>query len=191
MFNSISHLLRQLADGTGKDLVLAMSQPLTANQMARKLDVRPSQASALMERLNAIGLVQCLNPFARSSRVYWHTLIGEKFHNELCQSAGISAVARLSKNNWSLYGSTCFNHRSTVIKMLTRPMPPAEIKRQARLHDQRVSISASNVRDVIRYLHKHGIVQPVHGRKRAHPSYELTPKGEIIQQLMTQAEVKT
>ena len=49
MFNSISHLLRQLADGTGKDVVLAMRQPLTANQMARKLGVRPTQASALID----------------------------------------------------------------------------------------------------------------------------------------------
>ncbi len=190
MFNSISHLLRQLVDGTGKDVVLAMRQPLTANQMARKLDVPSTQASTLIERLNAIGLVRCLNPFARSSRVYWHTLIGEKFHNQLCQSAGISAVERLSKNDWSLYGSTCFSHRSAVIKTLTRPMQPAAIKRQARLHDQRIRISANNVRDVIRYLHTHGIVQPVHVRKRAHPSYELTPTLYIIQQLLTQSAVK-
>ena len=190
MINKILTHLQRLAEGSEKKIVLTLRQPLTAHQLARKLKLRPEQASALMERFSAIGLVRCLNPFARSSRVYWHTLIGLEFHRELATQACIPTEARLPRINWSHYGSVCFSHRATVIKTLTRPLQPAEIKRQARFNDPNLRMSANNARDVIRYLKAIGIVQPVYVKNKPHCSYELTDQGIQYQKLLKQAEVK-
>ena len=63
--------------------------------------------------------------------------------------------------DWQLYGDVCYSHRAAVVRVLTEPMQPAQIKRKALFKDSRIRMSANNVRDVIRLLLAKGIVEPV------------------------------
>ena len=78
--------------------------------------------------------------------------------------------------DWSLYGLICFSQRSAVIKALSRPMQPSEIKRMARFHDPNLRMSANNVRDIIRLLLEKGVVRRVVERGKAHPKPGLNQK---------------
>lgn len=189
MFRSIVTLLKKLAAGNENEVVLALRQPLTAKQLTQKLDLRPAQSTALLERLNEIGLVRPLNPFARASRLYWPTRIGKEFSNELGRQAGLPPTPSLPKLNWPLYGSLCFCHRSAVLRTLTREMRPATIKRKACFNDPELTMSFNNVRDTVRYLEANGLLERVYLRKKAHPAYRVTEKGIPYQRLLQQAEV--
>jgi len=90
--------------------------------------------------------------------------------------------------NWALYGWVCYSHRSVVLRALTEPMQPSEIRRRIRHRFPAAKISANNVRDIIRLFEKHGIVQKVFIKKKAHPRYELTESGVPFQKLLNQAE---
>ena len=189
MFDEILTLLRRLSSGTEKDVVLALQQPFTARQLALKLDITSVQSSSLLERLNQIGLVRCLNPFSRASRVYFPTTMGLLFYKELATLAGLPLLLGLPRIDWRLYGSLCFTHRAAVLKTLTCGMQPATIKRKACFNQPNLRMSFNNVCDVIRYLEAQELVEPVYHRKKAHPLYKVTSKGIPYQRLLQQAEV--
>ena len=189
MFNAISTLLHRCTHGPEREAILALRQPVTATQLGHRLGIRSTQSSALLARLNEIGLVRPLNPFARASRVYFSTTIGQLFHDAVATAAGCPTLPKPPKLNYTLYGSLCFSHRATVLKTLTRPLQPAAIKRVAFRNDPTLQMNAANVRDVIRFLGSHGLVEPVFRRKKAHPQYRVTDQGMAYQQLLQQAEV--
>lgn len=92
--------------------------------------------------------------------------------------------------NWPLYGQLCFNHRSAVIKTLSIPLQPAQIKRKLRMEHPHIHISADNVRDIIRFFKSQKVVQPIYFRKKVYPKYELTQMGKQFKELLMRAEVK-
>ena len=67
-------------------------------------------------------------------------------------------------------------------------MQPTTIKRRAKQQDQKIKMSANNVRDVIRLFLQKEIVKPVKVRKKAHLRYELTESGKQLRQLLAQAK---
>lgn len=126
----------------------------------------------LVRRLRHRGLVQCLNPNARRSRVYART------------------DAALPRVDWALYGWVCFSHRRAVLEALDEPRQPSAIKRRARYLHPGIRLSANNVRDIIREFREHNIVQPVSVRGRAHPAYALTPTGTALQTQVLENETR-
>jgi DNA-binding HxlR family transcriptional regulator len=130
-----------------------------------------------------------LNPEAVNSRIHWVTDSGSKVQSKLQKEMNIIPVETdFHSVNWVLYGWLCYNHRSIVLRTLTEPMQPSEIRRRIRHKFPKAKISANNVRDVIRLFKKRGIVQKVFLRKKAHPKYELTETGLQLQKLLNQAE---
>ncbi len=189
MFDHTTKRLEHLSDEE-KNLVLGLQQPFTAKQLARKHLVTPTRSSALLERMNAMGLVRCLNSYSRSSRLYFPTLIGDSVQRDLSQDVRFMK-AELPKLDWYLYGSLCFNHRSAVFRRLSldRPMQSSEIKRRLRIEQPEIRISANNIRDVIRTLKEHGLVEEIYIRKKAHPRFVLSTKAVPYQKLLKRAEV--
>lgn len=166
-----------------------MKQPLTAKQVGRKTGIPMDTCSYILAKFSAKGLLTCLNPEARNSRLYWLTTLGRAYRKQLQQDLNLPYTEYdLPDVNWALYGWLCFSHRSAVIRTLSCPMQPSEIKRFLRIHRPNMKISANNIRDVIRLLLARKIVRPVRVRKKAHLLYELTDLGNRFRQLLTRAQ---
>ncbi|RKY12554.1 MAG: hypothetical protein DRP65_00845 [Planctomycetota bacterium] len=169
---------------------MAMNQPLTAKQIARKTGIPMDTCSYTIAKLTARGLLTCLNPKAMNSRLYWITELGRQCRKQLYQDKNLPYKEYdLPSVNWPLYGWLCYSHRAAVIRFLTEPMQPSAIKRTLRIYKPNVKISANNIRDVVRLLLEKGIVQKVFVRKKAHPRYELTEVGHKLRQLLIQSEM--
>lgn len=168
---------------------MALKQPMTAKQIVKWSDNTLDGCSHLLHILTKKGLVYCLNPRSRNSRLYWITNLGKSCRRQIQQAQSI-AIGKYDfpSVNWEIYGWVCYSHRATIIKTLTEPMQPAQIKRKARLQNPHLRMSANNTRDVIRLFLKKGIVRPVKIRKKAHLRYELSDQGKKMQELLVKAE---
>jgi len=165
-----------------------MKQPLTAKQICKKTGIPVDTCSYVLGRFAVKGLVVCLNPKARNSRLYYVTDLGSDCQSHLHQ--GVPETWHdFPSVDWEVYGWACYNHRATVIRVLMQSMQPSEIKRVLRVHKLGVKISANNIRDVVKLFLEKGIVQKVFVRKKAHPQYELTKLGTKLQRLLSQAEM--
>ena len=131
-------------------------------------------------------MTRCLNAAARRSRVYWLTRLGQACRRQL--DSGYRPT--FAQVDWEIYGQVCFSHRAAVIKAIMEPLQPATIKRVALYRDPLLRMSANNVRDVIRFLRRKGVVYPVWVRRKAHIHYQLTEHGRRLQELLLRAEVK-
>jgi DNA-binding transcriptional regulator GbsR (MarR family) len=167
---------------------LAITQPLTATQISRKLGISVGQCCKAMAGLRLHKLVRCLTPSRSRSRLFWLTHRGKRRQRELLAKERVAYS--LPDIAWQVYASLCFSHRSEVVRTLTRPMQPSDIARRAAFRMPGLRMSANNVRDVIRYLKAGGIVQPVKPKKRRHPEYRLTEIGLQMRRLLLRAEVQ-
>ena len=171
-------------------LIHALSQPMTVGQLARASHIDPDTCSRLLAELAAKDLVFCLNRTTGRHRLYWFTGLGLECRGLIDDSKPIAMLRQLFPTvDWHLYGAICFRHRAAVIKALRAPMKPAEIKRRLRLQQPDLRISANNIRDVIGYLKKQGVVRQVRLRRRGHPSCALTGVGEDLRRLLETADM--
>lgn len=177
-------------DQKNKRLIMtAFSQPLTAKQLSKKTGIPENTCSYEISKYKKKGILKCLNPDARSSRLYWFTEKGIPCKNQVFNQYPIkNGEHKFFGIDWKLYGWVCFIHRSMIIKTLTGAMQPAEVKRILRMQKPDMRISANNIRDVIRLLLSKGIVKPVKVKNRAHLRYELTELGTKFRQLLIEAE---
>jgi predicted transcriptional regulator len=176
------------SEQTRRSVLLAITQPLTVRQVSTRTGIDLDTCSYVMGKLAARGLVACLNRDARSSRVYWTTLLGRQCQHRYRPDSS-ETLQGLPSLDWSLYGWLCFRHRSAIMRILTEPMQPSEMKRRLRRTDASVAISANNIRDIIRLFLARGLVQKVFVRKRAHPQYELTEKGQSYRAFLLSARM--
>ena len=177
-------------DENRRTILMTIAQPLTGKQIGRRTGIPIDTCSYVVAKLVARGLLICLNPEARNGRLYWLTDLGiqcrRRFHRDLALAY---KEYDLPSIDWALYGWICFSHRSIVMKTLTAPMQPSEIKRIIRKKNTGTKISANNIRDVVKLLLEKGIVQKVFFRKKAHPGYELTDSGNQFRELLIQSEM--
>ena len=172
-----------------KKILIALKQPLTAKQVSKKTGIPLDTCSYTITKLASRALVTCLNPKARNSRLYWITGVGRQCRRQLHQDLNLPEKAYdVPSVNWDLYGWVCYSHRAAIIRSITSPMQPSEVKRVLRVYRPNIRISANNIRDVIKLLLEKGLVQKVFVRKKAHPRYELTDSGNQFRQLLMQAE---
>lgn len=171
-----------------KEVVLKLTQPMTASQLSHRLRLSLDRCSNVLIRLKSHGIVRCLNPDANRNRLFWLTVLGKRYQKQLAHSSRISHD--VPNVDWQLYGSVCYSHRSEVIRSLAFPMQPATLRRRAAFRKPGLRMSANNVRDVMRYLKAHGIVLAVPLKKKAHPGYELTEVGLHMRRLLLQAEAR-
>ena len=186
-FNNIYHWL--LRSKRRKAVVSGLIQPSTVKQIASKASISLDACSRVLWELMLHAIIQCLNPEARRSRLYWLTSLGIRCQSRLRKSRGLhEAKHNVPDIDWKLYGWICFNHRAAIIKSLVNAMQPASIKRLILQRYPDVKISANNVRDIIQLFLINGIVRPVHVKRKAHLHYELTETGKTMQRLISQAE---
>ncbi|HBG60707.1 MAG: hypothetical protein A2Y10_13095 [Planctomycetes bacterium GWF2_41_51] len=168
---------------------MTIAQPLTGKQIGKRTSIPADTCSYIVAKLVARGLLTCLNPGARNSRLYWLTDFGIQCRKRLHQDlALVCEEYDLPNVDWSLYGWLCFSHRSIVMKTLASPMQPSEIRRMIRKKKAGMKISANNIRDVIKLLLENGIVRKVFLRKKVHPRYELTDSGHRFRELLIRSE---
>ncbi len=169
-------------------MLLHFIQPMTASQIAYRMSIDRDSCSSILSGLLNQGIVQCLTPKTRRSRLYWLTDLGAACLKQLHKSIGTPTKAsEFPDVDWELYSWVCFSHRATIVKTLIRPLQPSQIKRQARFNDPTLRMSANNVRDVIRLFLVKEIVRAVDTPGFAHPRYELTTIGERLQLLLFRA----
>lgn len=187
-------------------IILAVRQPMTATQLSHKTHVPRDKCSTILLKLKSLRLVRCLNPQTQRSRLYWPTRFGKQCQRKLDKSITYD----YPKIDWPLYGNMCFGHRAPVIRVLTRAMQPSQIQRLAFSQDSNLRMSPNNVRDVIGFLKRVGIVRKVkmssndvldvirflkragiaiRRRDKTHFYYELIEHGKHFQRLLMQAEV--
>lgn len=173
-------------------IIRDLIQPMTTAQIAHAMKIPIESCMSTVRRLAASGMLTCLNPTACKSRIYWFTSTGLTLQARLRQQSNLPrAVHDVPQVDWNKYGSVCFSHRAIAIRTLRlgEPLQPAQIKRRAYVNDSSIRFSSNNARDVIRYLKKAGIVQPVQFKRRKHLRYELTEEGLHFQRLLKRAEV--
>src|ERR1041385_3529003 len=162
---------------------------MTATQLSQHVGLKLDPCSSALWGLEEYGLVRCLSPKARRSRVYGCTQKGIHLRTDLAQTLGEKIVAYFEPNiDWEKYAFVCYNQRSTTIKVIDRPLQPSGIKRRALREYPEVPMSANNVRDNIPSLKKMGIIQSISIRKYVHPRYCLTKLGEQIKDLLMKVD---
>ncbi len=175
--------------GDRKKILIAVNQPMTAKQLSKMTGIPVNTCSYLIGKLSLKGTLVCLNPGAIKSRLYWLTKFGIRCRKQLHHDSGLLFKEyTLPDIDWHLYGWVNFNHRATVIKALTAPMQPSEIKRFLRVHRSSVKISANNIRDIIKLFLARNIVRSVKIKKKAHPRYELTDLGIKLRHLLIRGD---
>ena len=172
-----------------RKIFIAINQPITARQLSQRTGIPVDTCSYFIAKFTIKGLSICLNLGAIKSRLYWLTEFGLRCQKQLHQDLNLLYKEyNLPDINWHLYGWVNFNHRSAIIKILTTPMQPAEIKKVLRSRRPNIKISANNVRDIIKLFLARDIVSPVKIRKKAHLRYELTDLGTKLRQLLIRAD---
>ena len=188
MENNEKHYSLGVTNQDQRDLLLSLTQPMTATQLSRKLSLPLVRCSNALLGLKKQKLVRCLNPEANRNHLFWLTPEGTLHQREL--AGGDSISHDVPDIDWELYASVCYSQRSVVIKMLTYAMQPGTIKRRATFRVPGLTMNSNNVRDVVYYLRKNSIVRPVPLKKKVHPGYELTELGLHMRRLLLQAEVR-
>lgn len=172
------------------EALAGIDQPLTTSQLAKRLGASLDLAGYQLWLLAQQGLVECVNPSARHGRLYYLAVGGHRAQALLRKTSGLPPLSHtLPPLDWDLYGWLCFRHRSAVVKTLDRPLRPAQIKRRARMRDERVRMSAGNVREIIKLLVRRGVARPVERPHEPFPMYELTTEGSACRDLLLRAEV--
>lgn len=178
-----------MQEDSRRDFLAAFSQPMTARQLAKKTGIPKDTCSHFIRRFRTHGLVTCLNPEQRNSRLYSLTTHGRSTRKHTSSDSKLPFKEYDQPDiNWQLYGSVCFNHRSAVIRAMSGPMQPSQIKRVLRIHQSSVKISANNIRDIVKFFVKNNIVRPVVVRRKGHLRYELTEMGLQMRRLFQQAQ---
>jgi hypothetical protein len=175
------------AEGGRRVVLTAMTQPMTVKQISKRARIDPDTCSHILGKITVRDMAICLNPNARSARVYAVTQIGREYQ-EYLQPNLYEGREPLPDADWEVYAWLCFRHRRAIIGILTEPMQPSEIKRKLRFKMPELRISANNVRDVIRLFLNKGLVRKVFVRKKAHARYELTELGYLYRNLLLRAE---
>src|SRR5258705_9293398 len=103
------------------------TQPMTACQMARRLDMDCDTCNSVFAELRRGGLLHCLNDNARRSRVYWLTDLAIIAQPRLWKLHGIKPVPHVVPAiDWDLFGWLCFSHRAAVLKAFNgTPLQPS------------------------------------------------------------------
>ena len=167
-------------------LLTHLKQPSTSKQLARQHSLTLDSCCSLLWELGIYGLITCLNPPARRSRVYWLTPLGESCQRTLRHQQGLPPPERdFPEVDWDLYGWVCFTHRSAIIRAMHGTMQPSAIRRKACQQIAYLRMSANNTRDVMRLFLAKGIVCPVRIRKKKHLRYELSATGIQLQTLLS------
>jgi hypothetical protein len=162
---------------------MALSQPLTAHQLALRLEKSRNAISECLRQLRIFRLAVCLNPSAHQSRVYTLTDEGRAHLALFAQEAGLSVPA-IPELAWDLYGDLCFRHRRAVLVTLRGRVRPPQVKRYALGNDPMLRMSVDNCREVLYWMVANGVVRAVRPRGSAFPSYELTEVGRRFQAVM-------
>ncbi|MCK6465308.1 MAG: hypothetical protein L6Q93_10790 [Phycisphaerae bacterium] len=133
-------------------------------------------------------LATCLNDAAQRNRVYWLSRLGLVCRRRYFRDQEKEVPAPFVPDvDWDLYGQVCHRHRSAIIKALAYPMQPAAAKRRARALDPTLRMSGNNARDVMRWLRKVGLVEPVQEPGERYPSYCVASARQTIRELMLHA----
>ncbi len=112
-----------------RKILMTIKQPLTGKQIGIRTGIPMDTCSYVTAKLVTKGLLICLNPEARNSRLYWATDLGIQCQKRLRQDLALAQEEYdLPNIDWSLYGWICFNHRSIVLKTLTAPMQPSDFR---------------------------------------------------------------
>ena len=162
---------------------------MTAMQVSHKLTLNASTCMSTLTDLRRGQLLDCLNPAARMSRLYWLTKAGARMQSRLRRSERRKPLVHdVPQVDWDLYGFVCFSHRAAIVSVLSEALQAATIKRRARKHRPRIRMSANNVRDALRLLLARGIVQRTTVPRRRHAHYELSPVCRDFPRLLREAE---
>ena len=167
-------------------IVAPFNQPMTARQMAQRLNLDCDACSNVFGELRRVGLLRCLNESARRSRIYWLTDLAIAAQRRLCKIHGAKPLQHsVPAIDWDLFGWLCFSHRAAVLKAFSgMPMQPSGIKKRARFMDSSLRMNANNVRDVVRLFLAKGLLVPVKVKGKKHLWYELSAAGLPLRGLL-------
>ncbi len=170
-------------------VLLNLSQPLTATQIAKRTQMARDHVSDVVRELGIYKLCYCCNPESVRGRVVTLTKLGRKCRERLLRRYKLTELpCHTGEVDCNLLGWAVFRHRASVIKVLDRPMRAVTARKLAISKDSELRMSSNNARDVLKLVVKNGIAEAVEERKQAHPIYQLTDAGRQVQTLLYQAE---
>ena len=161
-----------------------LTQPVTVRQLVHRCELSLDSGRKALQQLVERGLVRCLNPRARQSRVHWTTKKGEVWRTRLQTDGSKIDGATVAGVNWEHYGSVCFRHRTALICALVQPMTSAQVRQRALLRDPALRINRNNAREVLAALVGRGVVRRLPGRRRQGIRFALTEQGRTYRELL-------
>ncbi len=138
-------------------VMMALSTPLTVNQIAISINKTQSQISKHLKLLSEKGLVRCLTDSAPHHRTYSLSQFGESCIKNL-QS---HSENQESTNNldWEIYSKLSSRGRSSILQSTsTDPHSGSKIRKQANI-DYKMKISANYSKVILSFLEKEQIVE--------------------------------
>ena len=121
--------------------------------------------------------------------MHWLTKSGLAAQRKVRASQGVAPItSHLPDIDWALYGWVSYRHRAAILKVLTQPLQPPAVKRRVRSKDSNARMSDNNVRGVLYLFVAKGIARKLHVKRKSHRPYELTEIGQMLRQLLVQAE---
>ena len=159
---------------------------MTASQLAKLSGMEETSCAHVLRAMEDRGIVACLNPAARRSRLFGLTLRGKAIRSAAIKLHSQDYVAPVI--DWTTYGCLCYAHRTAVMLALDGAMRPATIKRRILFTQEDVHISCNNIRDLLQDLIKYGVVDREIVGKSSFYSYRLTPAGEFYQRMLLKVQ---
>lgn len=172
--------------------LLAMQQPMTADQLAGRLEKQRSSVSEHIRQMRVYRVLKCLNPESHQSRLYWLTEEGVECRSQLASLYKNTQPGALPLSlDWQVYGELCFRHRRAVLLAMHGRMRPPQVKKRAFARDARLRMSVDNCREVLYWMVSRGVVRGVRPRGKRFVLYELTEVGKTCQELLRKAVTPT
>lgn len=158
---------------------------MTTQHVIDVTGLEKDNSKEVVRELRTYGLVYCLTPQARRSRLYWLTPLGIQCCNALRIESGLPAQRmQLPSVSWDAYAFTCFAHRSAILRNLHTPSRVAALREGILFAEPGIKLSDHALRDCLHALEDQGLVTK---ETLPHLLYDLTPLGKELQHLHIQA----
>ena len=166
-----------------KEILRKLTQPMTATQLSEKARIPFGRCLWQVHNLVRKGI---LEPLIQDShvKVYWLTDLGKNCQRLLYEERSLPAPSHsIPDLNWDFYSWASHRHRAPIVKILTKPMRPVQIRKLLRDRQPLLRISIDNVWDELQLMVKKGIVRAVSMPGSRFWFYELSSVGRTLQRL--------
>ncbi len=168
--------MKQALSKRKRAVLEVMSKPKAPSEIRKQIGLRRgNNISSTIKELLSLNLIYCLNPKARTGKLYGLTIKGRSFRNK----AGIYNYSQPNNINWNLYGwIVCGKQKKAILRAMIRLMPLKYIRERAKEYSPKVS--RTNANDILQLFVGKRIAMKM--RQGCRVLFKLTKTGQRIRE---------